>query len=90
MPIVSAGIMGGLSALLPCGFLYMMVVATIPLQNPILSAGLMAAFWLGTLPGLMLGPLILQKILPTQNKSLHKLIGGLFILLGLITLFFLK
>jgi sulfite exporter TauE/SafE len=49
-PARRALVMGLLTACLPCGWLYAFVVAAAGTGSPLGGAGLMAVFWLGTLP----------------------------------------
>lgn len=49
-PLPSAVAIGMLTTLLPCGWLYAFVVTAAGTGSPSLGAGLMAVFWLGTLP----------------------------------------
>ncbi len=43
-------VVGLLTGLLPCGWLYAFVVTAAGTGNPLLGAGLMTVFWVGTLP----------------------------------------
>ncbi|MBA4039621.1 MAG: sulfite exporter TauE/SafE family protein [Planctomyces sp.] len=53
LPMVwRAGAIGLLTALLPCGWLYVFVTAAAGTGSPVGGAALMAAFWLGTVPAL--------------------------------------
>jgi uncharacterized protein len=45
--------MGLLSVLLPCGWLYAFVAVATGTGSPILGAAVMASFWIGTVPALM-------------------------------------
>lgn len=45
--------LGLLTGLLPCGWLYLFVVAAAGTGRPLAGAGLMAAFWVGSLPILL-------------------------------------
>lgn len=53
---------GGLSAFLPCGYLYAFVLASASLASSGWSAMFMAFFWLGTLPGLWASGWIVQAL----------------------------
>jgi sulfite exporter TauE/SafE len=52
-PLVRAAVLGGSSALLPCGFLYAFVLAGAATGSAIAGAAVMAALWLGNLPALL-------------------------------------
>jgi sulfite exporter TauE/SafE len=49
-PVTRALVIGLLTGLLPCGWLYAFVVTAAGTGSPLRGAGLMAVFWLGTLP----------------------------------------
>lgn len=49
-PVTRALVIGLLTGLLPCGWLYAFVVTAAGTGDPLRGAGLMAVFWLGTLP----------------------------------------
>ncbi|MBK8479619.1 MAG: sulfite exporter TauE/SafE family protein [Proteobacteria bacterium] len=52
-PVVRALLLGTLTTLLPCGWLYAFVVAAAGTGSAWRGAALMAAFWLGTVPALL-------------------------------------
>jgi uncharacterized protein len=49
-PVVRALVIGLLTGLLPCGWLYAFIVTAAGTGDPLRGAGLMAVFWMGTLP----------------------------------------
>ena len=49
-PLTRALVIGLLTGLLPCGWLYAFIVTAAGTGDPVRGAGLMAVFWLGTLP----------------------------------------
>ena len=49
-PVARALVIGLLTGLLPCGWLYAFIVTAAGTGDPLRGAGLMAVFWLGTLP----------------------------------------
>lgn len=49
-PVTRALVIGLLTGLLPCGWLYAFIVTAAGTGDPLRGAGLMAVFWLGTLP----------------------------------------
>mgnify|MGYP000117591387 CR=1 FL=1 len=78
-----AFVLGLAAILLPCGWLYSFVIAVSQTKQPIISAGLMAIFWLGTVPALSIMPLALKPLFSKLSKPLASLIyiaTGLFIL----------
>ncbi len=52
-PITRAAVIGLLTTLLPCGWLYAFVATAAGTADPIVAAVVMAAFWAGTLPMLI-------------------------------------
>jgi sulfite exporter TauE/SafE len=52
-PLVRAAALGLASALLPCGWLYAFVVLAASTGSAVAGAGILAAFWLGTVPALL-------------------------------------
>ena len=52
-PVVRAALIGLLTGLLPCGWLYAFVVTAAGTGHPLHGAAVMAAFWLGTVPVLL-------------------------------------
>lgn len=52
-PVVRAALIGLLTTLLPCGWLYAFVVTAAGTGNALLGAVTMAVFWAGTLPALV-------------------------------------
>ena len=77
---------GFLSALLPCGLLYGIILSFAVLQNPF-SAGLgMISFGLGTIPALTIAPQLILKFLKPIKNSWPKLSSLSLISLGLITI----
>jgi hypothetical protein len=83
-----AALIGALTTLLPCGWLYAFAATAAGTARPLSGAGVMAVFWLGTLPmmatlGLgarrMLGPLAAR--LPVAT-SILLLIAGLATVAG--------
>jgi hypothetical protein len=49
-PVTRALVIGLLTGLLPCGWLYAFIVTAAGTGDPLRGSGLMAVFWLGTLP----------------------------------------
>jgi len=57
-PATRAWLVGVMTGLLPCGWLWAFVVSAAGTGSPLAGASLMAVFWLGTLPA-MTGALVL-------------------------------
>lgn len=62
-PPVRAGVIGMMTTLLPCGWLYAFAVVAAGTGDAIAGAVIMAAFWLGTLPALAVLGLTLHGLL---------------------------
>ncbi|MDP2359575.1 MAG: sulfite exporter TauE/SafE family protein [bacterium] len=86
-PVVKALVLGLLSTLLPCGWLYAFAITAAGTGDPVAGALVMVAFWLGTLPVLltlgmgvqaMAGPL--RRHLPVISALLLMVIGALTVL----------
>lgn len=52
-PLVRAALLGGASALLPCGFLYAFAIAGAATGTPLGGGLVLSALWLGSLPALL-------------------------------------
>jgi hypothetical protein len=85
-PVARAGAIGLLTTLLPCGFLYMFVVAAAGTGDPLVGALAMAVFWLGTLPVMASLGLGLQKLTGPMRRHLPLATAGLLVAVGLLTL----
>lgn len=65
-----AAAVGFLSVFLPCGWLYSFVLASISVGSPWKSAAMMGIFWAGTIPALVVSPILLKKVFSlTQNYA---------------------
>lgn len=74
---------GFCNGLIPCGLVYAFLATAAPLGNPGLSAGLMAVFGLGTVPGLLLASLGFGTIPVRWRSMLHQLAAGCIVFQGL-------
>jgi len=84
--VVRAGVIGLLTACLPCGWLYAFVLAAAGTASPIVGGLVMLVFWAGTVPillGLGLGAqrltAPLRRHAPTMTAVALMIIGGLTI-----------
>ena len=87
-PLMRAGVIGLLTTLLPCGWLYAFVVVAAGTASPLTGALVMLAFWVGTLPilialgtGLQHGLGALGRKLPVIT-SIIVVIAGMYALTG--------
>jgi uncharacterized protein len=85
-PLVRALLLGGASALLPCGFLYAFALAGAATGSPLRGALVMAALWLGNLPALLGFGLLLSGALSRLRRHLPLLSAACVLALGLFTL----
>ncbi len=85
-PLVRAVLLGGASALLPCGFLYAFALAGAATGSPVGGALVMAALWLGNLPALLGFGLVLGGALSRVKRHLPLLSAASVFALGVFTL----
>lgn len=77
---------GLISILLPCGFLYGVLLGTLATQNVLGATIGMFFFWLGTLPSMLLAPSIIHKVLRPLQSQKPKIYAVSLILIGLTTI----
>jgi uncharacterized protein len=80
-----AGALGLLSMLLPCGWLWVFVAMATAAGGPLAGAGLMAVFWVGTVPALVLLGVAVQRGAGPLRRYLPLLAGAALIVVGLMT-----
>ena len=81
-----AWLIGLLTGLLPCGWLWVFVVSAAGTGSPWAGAAVMSVFWLGTVPA-MTGVLAFGgPILAWARRKLPVITAGVMIALGLVTL----
>ena len=83
-----AGVVGMLSIFLPCGWLYSFVLASISIADPLKGAWMMLVFWIGTLPALIVSPLILKKLFSLTGNYAPKISALLLIAAGILPILF--
>ena len=71
---------GLFSFTLPCGWLYGVVLGTLTTNNPVMSAAMMFAFWLGGLPVLLAAPWLLKKYITPFIQKRPYIGGSIFIM----------
>jgi sulfite exporter TauE/SafE len=79
-------ILGLLSALLPCGWLYAYVAVSATTTSALYGAITMIVFWSGTLPALIALGSIIRVLAGKLQIALPRLIGILFIVAGIFSL----
>lgn len=80
-------VLGWLSSLIPCSWLYSFVLAAAALGDPKKGALALFAFWLGTLPALGLGTYFVQKFIRPIGLFSPRISGILLVLAGFATLY---
>lgn len=85
-PVIRAGLIGLLTTLLPCGWLYAFVVAAAGTASPLTGAMTMAVFWLGTLPVLVGIGAGIQRVTGAFGRNLSMLTCVLLMVVGAMTL----
>lgn len=85
-PLMRAALLGGASALLPCGFLYAFALAGAATGSPLGGALVMTALWLGNLPALLGFGLLLSTALARLRRHLPLFSAASVFVLGLLTL----
>jgi len=78
--------LGILTGLLPCGWLYLFIATAAVSASATNGMVVMSLFWLGTLPYLVLSPVLLHKGLQKASPQLRLWIGLFLIVLGLMRL----
>jgi sulfite exporter TauE/SafE len=78
---------GLISIMLPCGLLYGMALGTLALKHTHEALFSMFFFWLGTLPAMMVAPVVVQKILNPLKAKLPKVYAVGLISIGLLTIY---
>lgn len=86
--IYYAAAVGFLSVFLPCGWLYSFVLASVSVGSPWKSAAFMGVFWAGTLPALMISPVVLRGIFSFAQNYTPKISAMLLIAAGIIPILF--
>lgn len=85
-PLYRAGLVGGLTAALPCGWLYAFVLTAASTSHPVSGGAVMLAFWLGTVPVLLGVGLGAQQLAAPLAKYLPKVAPLVLVAVGLTAL----
>ena len=83
---VRAFTLGVATALLPCGWLYVFVVAAGSTGNPASGAVIMATFWLGTVPAMLAVGFGAQKLFGSLRQRLPAISAAAILVIGILTL----
>jgi sulfite exporter TauE/SafE len=85
-PTVRAALIGLLTTLLPCGWLYAFVITAAGTANPLFGALTMAVFWLGTLPMMVALGATVRGVTGALGRRMPVLTCVALIAIGLATL----
>jgi len=85
-PLPRAALLGALSAMLPCGWLWVFVATAAATGSPLLGAAQMSVFWLGTLPAFAALGLLAQGAAGALRRHLTVVTGTVLIVFGAFTL----
>jgi sulfite exporter TauE/SafE len=85
-PVVRAGVVGLVTTLLPCGWLYAFVAVAAGAGSPAGGLVVMAAFWLGTLPVLAGLGVAAHGVTSVLRRRLPVVTATLLIAIGTLTL----
>lgn len=85
-PLARAGMVGLLTTLLPCGWLYAFVITAAGTAHPLYGAITMLAFWLGTLPVLAALGLGIQSLTGRLRRHLPLVTSLALVAVGIWTL----
>lgn len=85
-PLLRASLLGGASALLPCGFLYAFAIAGAATGSPVGGALVMASLWLGNLPALLGFGWLVSGLLGRVKRHVPLLSAASVFALGVLTL----
>ena len=83
---VSSFLIGMLSPLLPCGWLYGFILIAVATNNPLWGGVLLTSFWIGTLPALSSISLLVKKPIKHFNGKASIFIGAFLMLIGISSL----
>lgn len=85
-PLGRAAVIGLLTTLLPCGWLYAFAVTAAGTADPALGALAMAVFWLGTLPVMASLGVAMQRSLGPARRAMPLATSVLLVVMGGLTL----
>ena len=85
-PLPRAAAIGLLTALLPCGWLYLFAVVAAGTGSAVQGAAVMAAFWIGSVPILLAVGVSVQAISGVVGSRIPLVMAGAIVLLGILTI----
>lgn len=84
-PSIRAGLLGFVSAFLPCGWLFGFITTAASTGHPVSGGLVMAAFWAGTVPGLLGAAKLIRVMAHYLGPQLRWVMPCMLICLGLTT-----
>jgi uncharacterized protein len=87
-PIPRAAMLGVLTSLMPCGWLYAFALTAAGTGSPLGGAALMVAFWAGNVPILMAFGAGVHRLSPLVRRRLPIVMAGLVLAVGVFTVAF--
>jgi len=87
-PIHRATLIGMMTTLMPCGWLYAFAITAAGTGSPFAGAATMAVFWLGTLPLLAAFAAGVHRLSDSFRARVPLVMASLIVVVGLFTLFF--
>lgn len=85
-PTVRAGVLGLLTTLIPCGWLYAFVATAGATASPVRGAAVMAFFWAGTVPALLAVAASARWALGPLARRMPVVSAAAVLVLGLLTI----
>ena len=83
---ISSFLVGLFSILLPCGFLYGVILALATFNSPLLSLISIFCFWLGTLPAMSIAPGLIKSFLRPLYMRMPLITSSFLIIIGFLTI----
>ncbi len=87
-PLRKAFLIGALTCLMPCGWLYAFAIVAAGTGSPVWGAAVMAVFWSGTVPIMVALVLGLSKLGASIQQRIPVAMASLVILVGIFTIAF--
>ena len=84
--VAGAGMLGLLSTLLPCGFLYSFAFVAGASAHPVSGLVIMLGFWAGTLPMLLGLSTLVTRLSPKTTRFFYNLTPAFLILFGILAM----
>lgn len=86
-PVTRAALLGLVTALLPCGWLFAFVAVAAGTADPLRGAATMGVFWIGTVPAVVAAGYLVSRLAGPMRARLPILSGAVLVVFGLVTAF---